>query len=52
MTIWLLAVTLEIAGLMAAAAGIGIELAMGADIGFVLITAGATGVALGSLIFA
>ncbi len=47
-----LAVALETVGICAALIGIGIEVYYEADVGFVLITAGAVVVATGSLIFA
>ena len=48
----LLAITLEIIGIASIGAGIGVELAIGADIGFVAITIGSLLVAFGGMILA
>ena len=48
----LLCVIIEVLGIGAVGAGIGVEIALGADLGYVLITAGSLGVAGGGLIFA
>lgn len=47
----LLPITLELIGIATIGGGIGIELAMGADIGFILITAGSLLVATGGVIW-
>ena len=45
-------VAIEIAGIIGVGFGIGIEVAFGADFGFVLITGGSLAVAAGGLLFA
>ena len=47
----LLAIVLEIIGIAAIGAGIGVELVIGADIGFVAITVGSLLVASGGVIW-
>ena len=47
-----LCVIIEVLGISTVGAGIGVEIALGADLGYVLITAGSLSVAAGGLIFA
>jgi len=45
------AVTLELCGIVVIGGGIGIEIAMGADIGYMLITGGSCVVAIGGILW-
>jgi hypothetical protein len=47
----LLAITLELVGIATIGAGIGVEVAIGAEIGFVAITVGSLSVATGGVIW-
>lgn len=49
---WALCVLIEAMGIIIVSVGIGIELAMGAHVGFALITAGSLLVAAGGVIYA
>jgi len=48
---WKASVVVELLGITATSVGIGVEVAMTADIGFLLITAGSVLIATGSLMF-
>lgn len=50
-TMRLLALGMELSGIAAIGAGIGLELAMHADIGYVLVTAGSCLIAIGGVIW-
>jgi len=49
---FILSAVLEVAGIGAIGTGVGIEIAMGADVGYLAITMGSAVVAAGGLLFA